>query len=176
MSEPLPPAPITWRITPLAGRHDRSSFACGTPSLDDFLKRYAGQYDKKGMGKTFVATRPEEAVVRGYYTLASGAVAFEALPGEARRKLPKHPIPTVHLGRLAVDKGAQGQRLGETLLLDALKRSLKLSDELGIYAIEVHAISDQARTFYHKYGFLALVDDPVHLYLSMKNVRRLSLC
>jgi GNAT superfamily N-acetyltransferase len=175
MSEPLMPARLICRITPLARHHDRSSFVCGLTSLDDFLKKYAGQYDKKGMGKTFVATRPEEVIVLGYYTLASGSVSFETIPEEARRKLPKHPIPTVHLGRLAVDKSTQGHRLGETLLLDAIQRSLKLSDEMGIHAIEVHALNEDARTFCGKYGFFALVDDPQHLYLSMKDVRKLSL-
>jgi GNAT superfamily N-acetyltransferase len=69
------------------------------------------------------------------------------------------------LARLAVDKSAQGLRLGETLLLDALQRSLDLSQRLGIHAVEVDAIDETAAAFYAKYGFSPLIDDPPHLYV-----------
>ncbi len=76
----------------------------------------------------------------GYYTLAAGAVAFERLPPKTARKLPHHPVPVVLLARLAVDSTAQGKRLGEGLLLDALQRSLDVSAGLGIHAVEVDAL------------------------------------
>jgi GNAT superfamily N-acetyltransferase len=160
-------------IEPLSSTHERNLFCCGKSPLDDFLRLHAGQYDRKNMGRTYVAVRPSEHVVRGYYTLASGAVAFATLPEEASRKLPRHPIPVVRLGRLAVDQSARGQRLGETLLMDALQRCLTLSEALGIFAVEVHAIDEEARGFYLKYGFTALADDERHLYLPMKAVRKL---
>ena len=108
--------------------------------------------------------------VIGYYTLAAGAVSFEQLPEDASRKLPKHPVPVVLLARLAVDQSAQGQGLGEVLLLDALQRSLDLSTGLGVHAVEVDAIDDAAAAFYSKYGFTPLLDDPFHLYLPIATV------
>ncbi len=106
----------------------------------------------------------------GYYTLAAGAVAFERLPDDAARKLPKHPVPVVLLARLAVDQSAQGKGLGEVLLLDALQRSLNLSAGLGVYAVEVDELDDAAAAFYRKYGFTPLLDDPLHLYLPFPTV------
>ena len=76
------------------------------------------------------------------------------------------------LARQAVDRSAQGQRLGEGLLLDALQRSLDLSASLGIHAIEVDALDDAAATFYRKYGFTPLPDNPLHLYLPLAMIEQ----
>lgn len=154
-----------WVVEPFGQHHERAAFACGKPPLDDFLRARVSQYEKRRLGKTFVAVPTGEKRVIGYYTLAAGAVAFERLPADAARKLPRHPVPVVLLARLAVDQSAQGIRLGEGLLLDALQRAVDLSAGLGVYAVEVDAIDDGAAAFYRKYGFDPLLDDPLHLYL-----------
>ncbi len=161
-----------WVIEPFGKHHERATFACGQPPLDEFIRTRVSQYEKRRLGKTFVAVPPDEPLVIGYYTLAAGAVAFERLPAKAARKLPKHPVPVVLLARLAVDVTAQGKRLGEGLLLDALQRSLDLSAGLGIHAVEVDALDDAAAAFYRKYGFTPLPDDPLHLYLPMATVEQ----
>ena len=85
-------------------RHRRSDFQCGVPALDDFLRTFVTQYEKRRLGKTFVAVPSDDALrVIGYYTLAAGAVAFAHLPIEVARKLPRHPVPVILLARLAVD-------------------------------------------------------------------------
>lgn len=127
---------------------------------------------KRRLGRTFVAIRRGESKVLGYYTLASSAVAFRSLPADAAKRLPRHPVPVVLLARLAVDTTLQGQGLGRHLLVDAMHRSLALADQLGVYAIEVDAVDDEAGRFYDKYGFVALVDDPRHLYLPLATVQQ----
>jgi ribosomal protein S18 acetylase RimI-like enzyme len=159
-----------WPIERLKANHDRTAFRCGIPSLDEFVRKLASQYERKHMGRTYVALEPDGDVVRGYYTISAGAVAFATVPPAVRKKLPRHPIPVVHLGRLAVDATAQGRGLGEILLLDAMNRSARAAEELGVFAIEVFAINDAARRFYLKYGFEPLVDDVYHLYLPMRIV------
>ncbi len=163
---------VDWIIEPFGKSHDRSAFTCGKPALDEFLRTRVSQYEKRRLGKTFVAVLQGEQRVRGYYTLAAGAVAFEHLPTVASTKLPKHPIPVILLARLAVDLSAQGQGLGEKLLLDALQRSLDLSDNLGAHAVEVDALDDSAIEFYVKYGFSPLLDNPRHLYLPLATIDR----
>ena len=165
--------PVDWRIERLSKTHDRASFCCGKAPLDEFIQRLATQYDKKDMGRTYIAIPPEGALVAGYYTLSTGAIAFASLPDEVSRKLPRHPIPVLHLGRLAVDRSARGKRLGETLLLDALRRCCELAEQIGVYAVEVYALDEEARNFYLKYGFTSLAEDALHLYLSMKAIRQL---
>lgn len=160
-----------WIIEPFDKGHDRSAFACGKPELDDFIRTRVGQYEKRRLGKTFVAViQGKKKRVIGYYTLAAGAVRFEHPPTKASRKLPKHPVPVILLARLAVDQSAQGKRRGEGLLLDALQRSLDLSGNLWVRAVEVAALDDAAVAFYLKYGFAPLLDNPKHLYLPLATI------
>ena len=158
-------------IETLSSTHDQNAFDCGESSLNTYLRQYARQNDEKGLGRTYVAVEPDQTRIAGYYTISTGAVTFEQVP----EKLPRYPIPVVHLGRLAVDLSSQGKGLGELLLIDALKRATLAAEQLGIYAVEVRALNDSARRFYLKYGFIPLLDDELHLYLSMKAIRKLKL-
>src|SRR5271168_4307035 len=102
-------------------------------------------------------------MVVGYYAISTHGVRREDLPDDQAKGLPRIDVPVVLLGRLAVDRSAQGCGLGSLLLMDALRRIELLSDEVGIRAVEVDAIDDAARNFYLKFGFMPLIDDPNHL-------------
>ena len=160
-----------WRIEPLVRTHKREEFDCGKPSLDDFIRARASQYEKRHLGRTYVAVKADDRRVLGYYTIASSVLTFDELPPNAAKKLPKHPIPVILLARLAVDQSARGQRLGEKLLIDALRRSLELSQSLGIHAVEVDAIDPEATSFYERYGFTCLPRQALHLYLTIETIR-----
>lgn len=159
-----------WTIEPLSKHHDRSTFVCGKQLLDSFLCSLASQYDRRRLGRTHVAVESGSARVAGYYTLAAASLDVSDFPDVDRNKLPKHPIPAIHLGRLAVDRAYRGRRLGETLLFHALRTALELTEKLGAFVVDVRAIDDDAVAFYRKYGFLPLVDDPRHLFLPIKAV------
>ena len=158
------------RIERLDRTHVRDRFECGVPSLDNFLRALVSQYEKRNLGRTYVAVRGTEPHVLGYYTISSSAVAFETLPAEGSKKLPRHPVPVVLVARLAVDRTAQGQRLGERLLTDALARSVDLSAKLGIHAVVVDAVDQKAKAFYEKYQFTVLLDGELHLYLPITTI------
>ena len=152
-----------WTIEAFSRRHDRSGFVCGRDSLDDFIRTRVSQYEKRRLGKTFVAVPAGGTQVVGYITLAAGAVAFDHLPPASARKLPKHPIPVIVLARLAVDQSVQRQGLGEMLLFDALQRALKLSGLLGVHAIQVDALDLHAVDFYRSSMDLrSLLDNPLN--------------
>jgi len=156
-------------IETLAARHDRKSFDCGEESLNIFLKQYAKQNAEKGLGRTFVAVKENEPKIYGYYTISSNSFGYEIVP----ENLPRYPIPVIHLGRLAVDMSAQGQRLGRSLLAHALERSATLAEQLGVYAVEVYALNEQARKFYLDFGLTELKDDTLHLYITIKTIKKL---
>lgn len=158
-------------IEKLSPHHDRRSFDCGVQDLNTYLQKYSGQHELKGIGRTYVATKERDNRVLGYYTISSSAVAFDIVP----EKLPRHPVPVALIGRLAVDKSVRGQRLGEMLLIHALRSAQRASKIVGIYAVVVDAMDESARRFYLKYGFLELIDDQLHLYLPMKTIERLNL-
>jgi len=124
----------------------------------------------------FVAVAADDnSRVLGYCALSAGSVAFELVPEDLKKRLPRYPIPVAHIGRLAVDRSMQGRRLGEYLLIDALARIARVAGQVGIHAVEVVAINDNARSFYLKYGFVSLADDQKHLYLPPSTVRKLGL-
>ncbi len=164
-----------WQIKRLERSHARAAFDCGVLLLDDWLKQRAGQSDRKDLSRTYVATQADSNVVLGYYAIATHRVVYDQLPIEQSKGLPRIDIPVVLLARLAVDRSIQGQGLGSLLLIDALRRSMSIADQIGIRAVEVDAFDDQAKRFYLKYGFRELLDDPQHLFLPMHEIRKLNL-
>jgi GNAT superfamily N-acetyltransferase len=163
--------PSRFFIEKLSHRHDRSVFDCGVEELNDYLKKYSGQHERRGISRTYVAVEEGETRALGYYSISSGAVAFDTVPDN----LPRHPVPVALIGRLAVDRNARGQGLGEMLLVHALRSAQRASEVVGIYAVVVDAWDEAARKFYLKYGFNELRDDQLHLYLSIKAIRQLKL-
>jgi predicted GNAT family N-acyltransferase len=159
---------LDFAIELLGKQHDKENFDCGEESLNQFLKKYARQNQDKGFGRTFVAVLPNQKKVLGYYTLSAGSISFEIVP----EKLPRYPIPTAHLGRLATDLQMRGQGLGKLLLIDALERTVLVAEKVGIYAIELFALTENAKNFYLKYGFVQLTDDDKHLYLPIETLKK----
>lgn len=149
----------------LLGSDRLDDFSCGEPTLDDWLKRRALSNHLSGASRVFVVT-DSTGRVRGYYALAAGAVAHRAAPGAIRRNMPD-PVPVMVLGRLAVDRCAQGHHLGAALLQDAVKRVGLVSQEVGIRAILVHALNDRAKLFYMHYGFQPSPMDDMILLLRL---------
>jgi GNAT superfamily N-acetyltransferase len=169
------PAQAKWVIVPLSARHDRDFFDCGVPELNEFLKRYALQNQEKNISRTFVALRPLQAGrIDGYFTLSCGSVEAAKLAPEDKKRLPRYPLPVVHLGRLAVDRQAQGKGLGETLLMRALQQAAQAAPSIGIHSVEVCAFNEDAKRFYKKYGFKEFQDEPLHLYLPLAVVAGLT--
>jgi len=159
-------------IEAISSSHDRKNFSCGTPALDSYIRQQARQDIKRRISRVFVARSHEHPLtILGYYTLSSLSIALDALPGEIARKLPRHPIPAVLLGRLAVDENARGTGIGKMLLMDAITRTLTVSSEIAIYAMVVDAIDAKAQTFYQQYGFLPLSQDSRRLFLPLKSIQ-----
>ena len=71
-----------WSIERLGSSHDRTAFDCGHPVLTEWLKQRAGQFEKRDLCRTYVATGSGENIVHGYYAIASHRVAHEALPAD----------------------------------------------------------------------------------------------
>jgi len=111
--------------------------------------------------------------ILGYYTLVTRTIDCEIIPDN--KKLPRGPIGVVLLGRLAVDKGAQGQGLGKRMLLRAIRQTEQAAREIGIYALVLDALDEEARAWYLRlnFGFETLLDDPNHLFLPVRTIRQL---
>ncbi len=160
-----------WRVERLDRGHVREGFDCGMRPLNDFLQVLVSQYEKRNLGRTYVAVPGDDQRVLGYYTLASGEIKAGSLPAHQAKKLPRHHVPVVLLARLAVDQSVHGRGLSGILLRHALTRSLDLGEQIGIHAVVVDALDAEARTFYERFGFVALTDDEMRLFLPLSTIR-----
>ena len=164
---------LPWEVSLLAKRHERASFDCGNAELNSFLQQFARQNQSENVGRTWVATSGADPRVLGFYTLTVASVSRDRFSAEEVRRVPRYPVPVAHLGRLAVDKSAQGKKLGEHLLLHALEQIHRVSQVVGIFAVEVRAKDDRAARFYERFGFKRAQDDGLHLYLGAKVLTQL---
>jgi len=157
-------------IAPLNKVHDRAGFHCNVDVLDTYIHKQAGQDIKRSISRVFVAEQPGNSKeVMGYYSLSTLSIDLSQLPQNMARKLPRHPIPAALIGRLAVSKNAQGNGIGKMLLIDAIKRTLSVREQIAIYAMVVDAIDDNAKGFYEQYGFRCLNDSRARLFLPLKS-------
>ena len=154
----------------LSKLHDRTDFDCEVEQLNDYLKKYAFQNQKKDSARTYVVTIDENKIV-GYYTLAFGSVSHEEATEEVSQGLGKYPIPVILLARLAVDKSQKGKGLGKALVRDALIRAIQAADIAGLRAFLIHAKDENAKNFYQKLGFISSPLNELHLFMSMRNIR-----
>jgi GNAT superfamily N-acetyltransferase len=164
-------APLS-EVEPLSKVHDVNRFDCGLhASLNLWLQKYALQNQANDSARTYVVHRANAVV--GYYTISAGSVARERATARSAQGLANHPMPVSLLARLAVDENEQGHGLGSALLKDALIRIERAGELLGIRAVLVHAIDEEARGFCERFDFEPCPGDVLHLMLLMKDLRRM---
>lgn len=155
---------------PLNQSHDTGGFASGQPSLDQWLRTRALRNEKMNVSRTFVSTETDSLRVAGFYSLAASAIRLAIAPGPVRRNSPD-PIPVILLGRLAIDQSYQGIGLGRALLKDAVRRVLTVADVVGVRALLVNAIDDEAAAFYQHFEFITSPIDERTLFLPLSRIQ-----
>ena len=154
--------------------HNRLAFECGVESLDRYLRFTANQDLKKKIATVFVLVNSLNKDIVAYYTLSSYTVEITELDNSLAKRLPRYPLlPATLLGRLAVDKNYRGQRLGELMLIDALKKSLVATEKVASLAVIAEAIDEKAVSFYQRYGFRSFSSREMKLYMTMQSIKEL---
>ncbi len=157
-------------IVPFAKTYGRTRFSSGEPELDDWLRRYSSQSERKGNTRTFFAV--DDAHIVGFYAQRT----YEIDADDAAKAMGighrQYPMPAVLIAQLAVDERYQGRGVGTWLLIQALHRIAELSREIGFEAVVVHALSHDASVFYRRAGFIAAEDRPLTLLLPLHDLRR----
>ena len=162
------------RFISITQKPELQSFDCGIPELNDYLRKFAGQNHRKGLGSTYVLVPAEgEPIAAGYHTLSMAQVELHSLPESHRKNLPKYPVPAVRLGRLAVDRKWQGTGLGEILLMDAIRRSVVAVQSVAAKYMIVDAKNKKAEEFYVRYGFHPFEGDSHSLVAAMDTLKGL---
>lgn len=161
------------RFQALHDSHDTAGFTCGVAALDQWLRSVARQHISKGISRTFCAVDADASTqILGYYSLTVAEIDTDKLPKDVARKLPRR-APLVLIGRLATALTMRGQGLGSMLVIDAFRRIVEVSNNVGVTLIMVDAKDDQAASFYQHYGFVPLPDAPLRLVLPVATARQL---
>ena len=156
-----------FRVVPFEKKYDRSAFCSASEELNTYLRERVTQDIRRKLASCFVALNQEQQIV-GFYTLSAASLLLNDLPENIRKKLRYPSVPTIRMGRLAVDQSCQGIGLGAALLADALDRASRV--EIAAWAMMVDAKDERAAQFYHHHGFINLPETPLLLFLPLINV------
>lgn len=153
---------------PLNSSHKKNLFACEEPSLENYLRKQAGQDVKRQVAACFILGGEGNAI-KGYYTLSADSVDRTLIPEPLQKKLPYKNLPVTLLGRLARDSNYKGQGIGELLLADALRRAYQASSTIGAWAVVTDPINEKARAFYESFGFISL--ERGRMFIPMETIK-----
>lgn len=152
------------QFAPLGKEHDRKSFTSGSSVLDRWFRTQAGQESRRGVARVVVASDHEG--IAGCYTLSMFSLAFDSMPPEVSRRLPRYPeLPAALIGRLARAERCKGKGVGELLVADALERVLGAARSVAAVAVVVDAKDEPAAAFYGRLGFIKFPNRPNRLFM-----------
>jgi GNAT superfamily N-acetyltransferase len=157
-------------LVPLRAEHDLSRFDCGKSELDRWLIDHALASQKADLARTYLVMDSDS--VAAYVSLTTGSIRRDAAPERYARGMPRYPIPTILIARLAVDRRYQQQKLGSRLLAEALRLAVAASDKAAARLVVVDAIDDQAATFYRRWGFIDVPENPHRLFHKISDIRK----
>ncbi|VTP69477.1 Uncharacterised protein [Leclercia adecarboxylata] len=156
---------------PLSAFHQVAEFVSGETVLDDWLKQKGLKNQALGAARTFVVCKKDTKQIAGFYSLATGSVNHTEATGNLRRNMPD-PIPVIILARLAVDLSLRGKGLGADLLHDAVLRCYRVAENIGVRAIMVHALTEEAKNFYIHHGFKPSQTQPADIVPQTSSIMR----
>jgi uncharacterized protein (DUF1778 family)/predicted GNAT family N-acyltransferase len=155
---------------PLGDSHDRAAFSCGDENLASYLKTRARQDVAKNLAAVFIMTQDSKTIL-GFYTLSQYSIDLGQIPPALSQKLTKHhQVPATLLGRLgrSIDHAKKG--FGETLVMDALRRSFVNAQQVGSWAVVVDAKHEKSAAFFKQFGFTEFPLTPLRLFMTMKMI------
>lgn len=158
----MPDIRQAFQSTRLLPGHDVSSFDCGAPALNQWLRSEANRAQQQGTARTTVWIDPN-GLVAAFYSVCPTSVQRTGLPRSASGG--NTVLPAYLLARLALDKQLQGRHLGAQLLVDALEQLDQATTRFGGRLVVVDAIDDRAASFYENFGF-HLISGSNRLYLT----------
>lgn len=160
------------KIEILSKNHDRTTFDCGNDELNYFLQNIARQHIKKGVSRTFVLidTNHSKEII-AYMTLVVCEVIADEISNKWKNKYPER-IPAAKLARLAVSQNQQRKGYGEILIIDAMEKTLNVSNNIGVAGLFVDAKDEHAKTYYSQFGFISLPDQLDNLFLPLSTIAK----
>jgi GNAT superfamily N-acetyltransferase len=131
------------------------SFDCGNRSLDDFLNsEEVANYEDEGLGVTTLVYHRGNLV--GYYTTSFSELTVDYVKSYKSfskiQELRVRDIPSVKIGRLAVQRPWQRKGFGRLLVRHIAGEALAQRSSYGVRLMILNAEPDSIE-FYEKIGF-----------------------
>ena len=142
------------QIIPCTKRHDVSGFESTSLELNEFLKEDALKNQEDLISKTYLCYHFNQLV--GYVTFTTDIIRKKDVREEGWIETPYKEYPAIKIARLAVDEKCERRGVGRFLLLAAVGKALKISDEVGCRFITVDSKQDSIE-FYEKSGGFKLI-------------------
>jgi len=161
-------------------KHDRKAFSCGVSQVDNFFKRTAHKLNRADNLRLFVMVGAADELI-GFYALNAHSVDYENLPKKYARARPRYGgIPAVYISMIGVDERFSGRGYGGDLLVDALIRIARVSDEIGVSVVMLDVLDcgdaglvHRRKALYESYGFTPLPSNPLRLFMPVKLIKTL---
>ena len=160
------------KIEVLSKNHNRTAFDCNDDELNYFLQKIARQHITKGLSKTFVLVdinTPTEIIA--YMTLVVCEIFADKIPHSWKNKYPER-IPAAKLARLAVSANQQRKGYGELLIVDAMQKTLNVSNSIGVTGLFVDARHERAKAYYDQFGFISLPEQFDNIFLPLSTLAK----
>lgn len=132
-------------------KHRRDEFSSGDVSLDDWLRRYAGQ-NRRGNTAAVWVIADATYQVACYATLSMTSVDQSASPTPLAKGAPLQ-IPALLVGRLATDTSMTGLGLGTHMVKHILATAVELNIKAACRAVVVTALNPAAFSWWQRFGF-----------------------
>jgi GNAT superfamily N-acetyltransferase len=152
-------------------KHHRDEFTSGETTLDNWLRRYAGQNRRGNTAAVWVITDANHNVAC-YATLSMTSVDRSASPAPLAKGAPRQ-VPALLVGRLATDTRATGLGLGTQMVKHILATAAELNIKAACRAVVVTALNTDAFRWWQQFGFEPFdADDAasLDLYLLTKDI------
>ncbi|MCL2156641.1 MAG: GNAT family N-acetyltransferase [Methanobrevibacter sp.] len=149
------------KIRLLEGNIDLNNFDCGNSDLNEFLKEDSLLQKRLMLNTTYLFFLGNDII--GFVTISSDALSIKKLGREYKKRFKDKniiykDIPSIKLGRLAVDKEFQNSGVGDFLIRWLFYYSVNKADELGFRFINIDAYIPSYK-FYEKYHFKPISTD-----------------
>ena len=132
-------------------KHNRDEFTSGEPTLDEWLRRYAGQNRRGNTAAVWVIADANYKVVC-YATLSMTSVDRSASPARLAKGALMQ-VPALLIGRLATDTRATGLGLGTHMVKHILATAAELNVKAACRAVVVTALNPAAVRWWQRFGF-----------------------
>ena len=161
--------PKSVQIRPFEDTPALKTFHSGNRDLDNFIRsNEVHDYEREMYGKTSLVYYDGKLVA--YFTLATTVLRNEWLrtPVKGPSEQIVRPIPSLLLGRLAVQQDLHRKGIGSYLLKLIVGKAIKLSETVGVRLVVLTAYPENIN-WYGNRGFHMCVDK--HLKISSKESR-----